>query len=146
MMSDLIERFRYRLQLWHRERREDLFGMPRSDPRSMREWDAERSPDKSNDPNYGAVITESTSRFVLRSVGVYFCVIIILAQLCRIALSYFPSARSIIPIAFFVLVAFWTFGMILGTLDFCGRRKAFRQEATRSSNQSLQPTTGRSDD
>jgi hypothetical protein len=51
MMRDVIERFRYRLQLWQRERREDLFGMPRNDPRSLREYADERSPEKENDPS-----------------------------------------------------------------------------------------------
>lgn len=142
-MRDVIERFRYRFQLWHRERREDLFGMPRTDPRRLREYTDERSPDKSNDPTYRAVIIESTPRFVLRSIGVYFGVIIILAQLYRVVLSYFPSARSTVSILFIVLVSFWTLGMILGTLDFCRRRKAYRDEATKSSSKSLEPTTGR---
>ena len=30
-MGDIIERFRYRFELWRRERREDLFGVPRTD-------------------------------------------------------------------------------------------------------------------
>lgn len=30
-MHEVIERFRYRFDLWRRERREDLFGPPRSD-------------------------------------------------------------------------------------------------------------------
>jgi hypothetical protein len=138
MMGDVIERFRFRFQLWHRERREDLFGMPGTDPRSLREYAVERSPDKSNDPTYRAVMIESTPRFVIRSVGVYFGVIIILAQLCRVVLGYFPSARSAVSIVFVVLVGFWTLGMISGTLDFCRRTKAYRDEATKSSNQSLQ--------
>jgi hypothetical protein len=107
MMRDVIERFRYRFQLWHRERREDLFGMPRSDPRSLREYTDERSPDKANDPSYRAVIVESTPRFVIRSVGVYFGVVIILGQLCRVALGYFPSAYFALSIVFLVFVALW---------------------------------------
>jgi hypothetical protein len=145
MMSELIERFRYRLQLWHRDRREDLFGMPRSDPRSLREYTDEHSPDKANDPGYRAVIVESMPRFVIRGVGVYFGVVIILAQLCRVALAYFPSARFAVSIVFLVLVAFWTFGMVLGTIDFCRRRKAYWEEVTKSSNKSLEPTAGRRD-
>ena len=44
-MRDIIERFRYRFQLWHREQREDLVGVPRSDSRTIREYAAEqRSP------------------------------------------------------------------------------------------------------
>jgi hypothetical protein len=145
MMREVIDRFRYRFLLWHRERREDLFGMPRSDPRSLREYTDERSPSKANDPSYRAVITESTSRFVIRSVGVYFGIIIILTQLGRLVLGRFPSARSAVFIAFLALVGFWTLGMILATLDFCKKRKAYREEAARSSNQTLQPTAGRSD-
>src|SRR5438552_18241672 len=126
MIHDVIERFRYRFQLWHRERREDLFGMPRTDRRSLREWEAERlhttEPDKMNDPSYAAVVVESTANFVVRSIGVYFGVIIILAQLCRWLVSYFPSTRSAVLIVFLVLVGFWTLGMILCTLDFCRKR------------------------
>jgi hypothetical protein len=91
------------------------------------------------------VVVESTPKFLLRSVGVYFGVVIILVQLCRVALGYFPSARSAVSIVFLVLVAFWTLGMVLGTVDFCRRRKTYRGEAAKSSNQSLQPTAGRSD-
>jgi len=100
----------------------DLFGMPRSDPRSLSEYTDERSPSKANDPSYKAVITESTSRFVIRSVGVYFGVIVILAQIGRLVLGRFPSARSAVFIAFLALVGFWTLGMILGTLDFCKKK------------------------
>jgi hypothetical protein len=32
MIQDIIERFRYRFQLWRRERQEDLFGLPRNEP------------------------------------------------------------------------------------------------------------------
>ena len=143
-MREVIDRFRYRFLLWHRERREDLFGMPRSDPRSLREYTDERSQSKANDPSYRAVITKSTSRFVFRSVAVYFGIIIILAQLGRLALGRFPSERSAVFIVFLMLVGFWTLGMILSTLDFCKKRKAYRKEATRSSNQTLQPTADRS--
>jgi len=108
--------------------------MPRADPRSLREYTDERSPDKSNDPTYKAVIIESTPRFVIRSVGVYFGVIIILAQLCRVVLGYFPSARFAVSIVFIVLAGFWTVGMILGTLDFCRRRKTYQDEASKTSN------------
>src|SRR5687768_8032223 len=31
-MRELIERFRYRFELWRRDRREDLLGVPRTDP------------------------------------------------------------------------------------------------------------------
>lgn len=30
-MRDIVERFRYWFELWRRERREDLFGVPRTD-------------------------------------------------------------------------------------------------------------------
>jgi hypothetical protein len=43
MLRDVIERFRYRFEIWHRERREDLFGMRRTDPRSLREYTTEQS-------------------------------------------------------------------------------------------------------
>jgi hypothetical protein len=138
MMREVIDRFRYRFLLWHRERREDLFGMPRNDPRSLRDYTDDRSPSKANDPSYRAVITESTSRFVIRSVGVYFGVIIILAQLSRLVLSLFPSARSAVFIAFLALVGFWTLGTVWSTLDFCKKRKAYREEATKSSNPAIQ--------
>ena len=149
MIQDVIERFRYRFELWRRERQEDLLGLPRNDPRSLRQYRAERSAPhrwfKQGDPKYQVILTESTPRFVIRIVGVYFAIIFIAAQLFRLIGGFIPEVRFGVGISLVVFIGLWTLLSISTTIDFCRRRKAQR-EATTSSNKSLQPTAGRSDD
>jgi hypothetical protein len=137
MMRDVIERFRYRFELWHRERREDLFGTPRTD--------SPHEPDHASryaDPKYAAILSESTPRFVGRIVGVYFGIIIIAAQICRFVSGFSPSARLALAIGFLTFVALWTLGSILGVVGFCKARKARRETAINSSTEA-QLTTSR---
>jgi hypothetical protein len=149
MIQDVIERFRYRFELWRRERQEDLLGLPRNDPRSLRQYRAERSARhrwfKQDDPKYQVILIESTPRFVIRIVGVYFAIIFIAAQLFRLIGGFIPGVRFGVGISLVVFIGLWTLLSISTTIDFCRRRKAQR-EATTSSNKSLQPTAGRSDD
>ena len=120
-MHELIERFRYRLELWRHERREDLFGPPVTHP-----------PDDPSDyiRKYGSVITESTPRFLIRSVAVYFGIIIILAQLARLVDIFIPPARFSVSVALVVLICLWTLMMAISTIDVCKARKSHRDRST----------------
>src|SRR6266545_6505051 len=117
MMRDVIERFRYRFELWHRERREDLFGVPRSDPRTFREYSAQQTTSRWNDPKYEVILTEPTWSSIGRGVGVYFGITIIAAQICWILAGFFPTARYPLAIVFVVFVCLWTLAVIIGAFD-----------------------------
>jgi hypothetical protein len=153
MMRELIHRFSYRFELWRRDLREDLSGEPRTDPRSLREYRRENRAKKSaelwsarlSDPKWVLLLTESTWRSVVRSIGVYLGAIIIAALLCRLLVACFPAAQFAAFILLLVLVSFWTLVTIPGEIDFYKARKGFQDGAIKSSNQALQPTTGRSD-
>jgi hypothetical protein len=149
MIHDVIERFRYRFELWRRELREDLLGVPHTDPRSLREYSAEKAAERWSsrwrEPKYREILSESTWRSVFRGVGVYFGIIIIAAQVCRIVASFFPSTRYALAIILIVFIGLWTWAMVISTFDLVKARKRQRAEDTISSNQSLQPTAGRSD-
>jgi hypothetical protein len=129
MIRDLIERFRYRFELWRRERREDLFGTPRSQPPEERDYTSYYS-----DPKRAVLVTESTVRSIGRFVWVYFGVIIIMAQICVVIDRWMPSARFAVGVTFLVLVSVWTLGAISVHIDIYKARKAYRQNATKSSN------------
>jgi hypothetical protein len=64
-MSELIERFRYRFQLWRRERREDYIGPPGTLPTALESK-------LSDDPKRKVVLTESTPMFIIRALVSYF--------------------------------------------------------------------------
>jgi len=139
MIRDIIERFGYRFELWRREQREEHFGTPRTGPPDYVSHYTDR--------NRTVLLAESTSRSVGRSVWIYFGIIIVLTQLCRIVGGLFPSTRFGLAISLLVLVSFWTFGAILYHLDLYKARKQYRQQqATKSSNQSLQLTAARRDE
>src|SRR6266436_4922652 len=105
MMHDVLERFRYRFQLWHRERREDLLGIPRTGTPEERDYLSDYS-----DPKRAVLLTESTVRSICRSGVAYLGIIAIAAQICLFLARRFPSARSAIGIIFLVFVGFWTVG------------------------------------
>lgn len=137
-MSDVIERFRYRFQLWRREQREGSFWRPSTSAEASSRFD---------DPKYRAMVTESGVRFVGRSITVYFGIIIIATQVCRMLGAFIPSARSGVAIGLLVFVVLWTLMSVFLHIDLYKARKAYRQEqASKSSNQPLQPTAARRDD
>jgi hypothetical protein len=138
MMSDVIERFRYRFQLWRREQREGSFWRPSTSAEASSRFD---------DPKYSAMVTESGVRSIGRSITVYFGIIIIATQLCRMLGALIPSARSGVSIGLLVFVVLWTLMSVFLHIDLYKARKAYRQEqASKSSNQPLQPTAARRDD
>jgi hypothetical protein len=136
-MSDVIERFRYRFRLWRRGRREGSFWRPSTGPEALARWE---------DPKYRRLVTESTPRFLVRVFAVYFGILIIAAQICRFVAGLVPSIRSDLLVIFIVFSCLWTLFDIFSTIDLCIARKAHRKGASKSSNQSLEPTAGRRDD
>jgi hypothetical protein len=121
MMRDIIERFSYRFRLWHRERREDLFGSARlSDVKIYSK-------------------SESVPKMVVRHLSVYFGGIIIATGIGRIIVGFaFP-----IFVILAVLLLFRTpcrCQNIYWRVE--SRKKLVLRNAT-SSNQSLEPTAGR---
>ncbi len=66
-MREIIERFRYRFQLWRREQREDLLGPPGTHLADFFDHTSVYA-----QPKYAVLLTESTPRAVVRSVDVYF--------------------------------------------------------------------------
>lgn len=141
-MRDVIERFRYRFQLWRRERREDLFGTPRSGLPEERDYVSHYS-----DPKRAELLKESTLKSVGRLAGAYFGIIVIVAQLSLMISRFIPSARFALGVIFLVFAGFWTLVTIFFEIDLRKARKQYRQQqATKSSNQSIQLTAGRADD
>jgi hypothetical protein len=153
MISETIERFRYRFELWRREQREDLSGEPRTDPRSLREYrrdnrakeSSERWSARLGDPKWELLLTESMWRSVVRAIGVYLGVVLIAALLCRLLVACLPTAQFTSFILFLVLVSLWTLLTIPGEIDFYRARRNFRDGVIKSSNQALEPTAGRRD-
>jgi hypothetical protein len=138
MMSGVIERFRYRFQLWLTEQREGSFWRPSTSAEASSRFD---------DPKYHAMLTESTVRSIGRSILVYFGIIIIGTQVVRIIGSFIPSARFGVAIALAIFVALWTLTSVFFHIDLYKARKQHRQQhAIESSNQPMQLTADRRDD
>ena len=118
MIRDLVERFRYRFQLWRRAQRDDWVGPPHSEVTYEPDYVSEYS-----DPSRIVMLKESAIRFVGRSAQAYFGVIIIVSWICLLLGRFIPSARFGLGVAFLVFVVFWTFAMISGTLRLTKARK-----------------------
>jgi hypothetical protein len=139
MIRSVVERFRYRFELWRREQREASFWRPGPRPVDLGE------PKVWQDPKYEILWTESTPSFIVREVGLYVGIILILANIGFLIDRIFPSARHAVSIAFLWLLGVWTFLSLLMAIDMVKKRKAYRLKPWKSSNQPLQPTAGRSD-
>ena len=141
MMSELFDRFRYRFHLWRREQREDWFGPPGSHGPDFRDYASDYS-----DPKRIALLKESSIRSAGRSFLVFFGIIIIASQICLVLGRFIPSARFGLAIAFLVFFGLWTLLSISFHIGLHKARKHYRQQqATKSSNQPMQLTAGRSE-
>jgi drug/metabolite transporter superfamily protein YnfA len=140
-MNELIDRFRYRFQLWRREQREVWFGPPGSHGPDLGDY----MPDYS-DAKRVVLLKESTVRSAGRSFLAYFGIIIIASQICLVMGRFIPSARFGLAITFLVFVGLWT---LVSISFYIGLRKARRQyrqqQATKSSSQPIQLTAGHSE-
>ena len=138
-MRDVIERFHYRFELWLRERSEDSFWRPGPRAADLGE------PAVWENPKYEILWTESTPGFIVREVSLYVAIILIISNIGFLIDRFFPSTRHAVGVAFLWLVGLWTLLSVLMAIDMVKKRKAYRLKSPKSSNQSLQPTTGRSD-
>jgi hypothetical protein len=86
-MKELIERFRYRFELWRRDRREDLLGVPRTDPLDDPVHLAPRA-----DPKYAAIPskpqTAAEARHPLPRSGKIAAIYLIIAGITAIPLLF----------------------------------------------------------
>jgi len=135
-MSNFIERFRYRFQLWRREQREDWWSPPGT----------HLLPDAEDDPASPigklARRPESISTMLIRSIGVYFCIIIILAQIGRLIGTFVPAARFAVFVVFAVLACLWTLMSFTFTISLYRAKKRLQARGDKSSSQAMQPTAG----
>src|SRR5438270_7125883 len=125
MMRELIERFRYRFELWCREQREDSFWRPEPtvlDLGSASKW---------NDPKYRVLLTESTSKFVLRVFGLYFGGLMFSTAIARLILRLAPTAQFTALVVLLILVSFWSLFSVSSVINLRNKRKAYREQATR---------------
>jgi membrane protein YdbS with pleckstrin-like domain len=113
MMREILERFRYRFELWQRK---DLGAQPRDTSHY-------------HDPRNTTIITESTSRFVIRAAAVFLCGLAILIVIGSLLATAWPSVRHSADIVVVVLIAVWTTGVALTILDMCRARRKHRDKA-----------------
>lgn len=133
-MRELVERLRYRFQLWWREEREDFsralhFDAPIA---GWREGAARETVARWNDPKLREVIRESTSRFVFRGVGLYLVGIIGLSGIGRLIGTFFPRTRFAVSVVFIVLLCLWTLFMLAGAVDIVRARKRYHEKSSRT--------------
>jgi hypothetical protein len=124
MMREILERFRYRFQLWQREQREDRFRAGPTDPR-----EPSRDISHYRDPRNTAIITESTSRFAVRVAAVFLSGIAILAVIDSLVAMTWPSARHAVDIIVLVFIGVWIIGVAFTVLDMCNARQIRRDKA-----------------
>jgi hypothetical protein len=142
MIHDVIERFRYRFELWRREQREEYFGIPRAN--SVEEPDYLS---RFSDPKRAMLVSESTFSHIGRAGIAYFGIIAIAAQICFLIDRFIASARFAVAIIFLVFAGLWTLLTIFFEIDLQKARKQYRQQqAPKSSNQPLQLTAARRDE
>ena|SRR6476646_4066248 len=132
MIHDVMERFRYRFELWRREQREGSFWRP--SPRSVDLGE----PAIWENPKYEILWTESTPSFIMREVSLYVGILLLFSTVGVLIDRFFPSARYAVRVAFLWLVGLWTFLSVRMAVDVAKKRKAFRARNAKSSNQSLE--------
>src|SRR5438128_11527010 len=108
MISELIKRFRYRFQLWRRERRESSFWRPGPTLAKIGEQS------KWGDPKYQALLAEATWKFVLRGFGLYFGGVMLFTAIARLIVRLVPTAQFTTLVILSVLVGLWTLFVVSG--------------------------------
>ena len=101
-MSDVVERLRYRFQLWRRSQREDWVGPPGTHLPDLRDYIPPDSP--------GALTArkESVATILFRGVFRYALVVFVLREAARLLTRWAPNWRSDIGTLLVVLVCLWT--------------------------------------
>jgi hypothetical protein len=121
MMRKFFDRFRYRCHLWWRERREDYVGQADTHPLDYESPVAAES-------EHAVLVTESTPRFLLRSLGLYFGAILIAALVFRLVIAIAPGTAPVVRIVFLALTCLWTLFNVFATAGLCKARKAHRSK------------------
>ena len=137
MIRDIIERFSYRFELWRRERREDLFGIPRTGPPQERDY-------VEHFAKHPKLVTESTFVSIGRAGAAYFSTTALVAYICFWIGTFFPALRFATGVVFVVFFCLWTLLLIPFEIDLRRARKQYRErEAKKSSNQAMERTADR---
>src|SRR5262245_20894295 len=130
MIHGIIERFRYRFELWCRERREDYFGAPRNEPAEEPDYVSRYS----SNPKWMLLVTESTVSSIGRLAGAYFGIIIIAAQITLLIGRLIPPVRFAISVIFLVFAGLWTLLMVTNEIELRKARRQWRQQQTTKSS------------
>jgi hypothetical protein len=135
MLQDVIERFRYRFELWRRERGADWKGATGervstfSDEKPEDSW-------QSVPPEKRVILTDSTPRFVVRTLVPYLAILVILVLGCHLLGTFIPVLAYACSIAAIILGIFWTLTIALGTTHICKQRREYRLWREHLTNQS----------
>ena len=128
MLQDVIERFRYRFELWRRDRREhSMFGGKWPElSREPRDRQAIEDSWRSVAPKHRVILTDSTRRFIVRTLVTYLAILLIVVASCLLLGTFVPPLRYVCLIAAIVLGILWTLINVLGTTQVCKQRKEYR--------------------
>lgn len=123
-MSELVERFRYRFQLWRKEQREDLIGppgtrLPEMGPPGVSGW-----------------------RLLFRAGGAYIAIVLLLTRVAAIFSRSFPDGRFYIFLLLAFVIGFLTISLVIAVISGWTPRS---NDAAKSSNQTMQLTADRSE-
>ena len=123
-MSELVERFRYRFQLWRKEQREDWIGppgthLPQVGPPGLSGW-----------------------RLLFRSGGAYLVIVLLLTRVAAILSRAFPDGRFAIFLLLAFVIAFLTLSFVIAVVSGWTPRQ---DDASKSSNQTMQLTADRTE-
>ncbi|SRR6266478_3117619 len=135
MLQDVIERFRYRFELWRRQQGADW-------KRPTGERVAASSEEKAEDswqsvpPDKRVILTDSTPRFLVRTLVPYLAILVILVLSCRLLGIFVPVLAYACSIAAIILAILWTLTIALGTTRICKQRREYRSWRKHLTNQS----------
>jgi hypothetical protein len=137
MLQDVIERFRYRFQLWRREQREDsMWGGPLPELSARPRVEKPEDSWQSIPPERRVILTDSTSRFAVRTLVPYLAILVILVLGCRLLGTFVPVLAYACSIAAILLGTLWTLINVLGTTHICKQRREYRSWRKHLTNQS----------
>jgi hypothetical protein len=120
MLQDVIERFRYRFELWRREQGAD-WKRPTGERVSASSEEKPEDSWQSIPPEKRVILTDSTSRFVVRTLVPYLAILVILVLGCRLLGTFVPLLAYACSIAAIILAILWTLTSVLGTTHFVSR-------------------------
>jgi hypothetical protein len=135
MLQDVIERFRYRSELWRRDQGADWKG-PTGERLPASSEEKPEDSWQSVPPEKRVILTDSTPRFVVRTLVPYFAILVILVLGCRLLGTFVPVLAYACSIAAIILAILWTLTTALGTTHICKQRREYRSWRKHLTNQS----------